>query len=118
MRLRPLTGLAAALMAACALTACSGGGGGSSSTPTQSPPSIAEADAARFLTQSTMGVTSSDITTVQSQGYAQWISQQEGTNAATSAKSFMASRLSTLQAANPKATVGPPRSANTSTLRR
>jgi uncharacterized protein (DUF1800 family) len=38
--------------------------------------SVSDADAPRFLTQATFGVTTTDIATLQSQGYAAWIANQ------------------------------------------
>ena len=88
------------------LTGCGGGGGGSGSSGSPaSPPSapITDADAARFLTQSTMGVTDADITSVESLGYKAWIQQQVGLSASGSAQSFQATAKSALLAATPTA---------------
>jgi uncharacterized protein (DUF1800 family) len=98
-------GLASALLLM--LSACGGGGGGgSSSSPVVVPPaSISVSDAARFITQATYGVTDADISAVQGAGYSAWIDQQIGYSQ-QSAQSYVETRLTQLQAANPKATLG------------
>ena len=66
------------------LAACGGGGGGSaSSTPPSSttPPPvvttpITDAQASRFLAQASMGATRTEMSKVQSLGYAGWINAQ------------------------------------------
>ncbi|MDR3418530.1 MAG: DUF1800 domain-containing protein [Nevskia sp.] len=69
--------LAAALLT---LTACSGGGGGgSSSGPTQ--PAVSQADATRFLEQSSFGPTPAAVTQVQQMGFAAYLAQQFATPA-------------------------------------
>jgi uncharacterized protein (DUF1800 family) len=64
--------LCAALLAAC------GGGGGSSAPPTSSPPpaSVSQADATRFLEQSSFGATADEISAVQSQGFKAYLNAQ------------------------------------------
>lgn len=72
--------MAAASLAALALSAC--GGGGSSATPTPppsnnpppAPPTAAQA--ARFLLQAQFSASDAEIAAVQSQGYAGWLSTQ------------------------------------------
>ena len=89
-----------------ALTGCGGGGGGSGSSGSPaSPPSapITDAEAARFLTQATLGVTDADITSVESLGYKAWIQQQVGLSASGSAQSFQATAKAALLAGNPTA---------------
>jgi uncharacterized protein (DUF1800 family) len=94
----PATVLALLLLASCS----GGGGGGSSSAP--APVVISKSDAARLLTQATYGVTDADVSSVISMGYGPWIDNQE-TLPQASAQSYMASRLTQLQAANSKATL-------------
>jgi uncharacterized protein (DUF1800 family) len=95
------------LLAVCCLTlaACGGGGGGGGGVSSSSTPAatISDADAARFLTQATMGVTDADISSVQSLGYKGWIQQQLGLNASGSAQSFQSSAKAALLASNPAA---------------
>ena len=87
---------------AIALSACGGGsgggGGGGTSTPTQSPPTTTPSgaparpaadarpttvDAARFLTQATFGIRSTDeIETLRTDGYERWLWTQFNTPAA------------------------------------
>ncbi|SFF60928.1 Uncharacterized conserved protein, DUF1800 family [Duganella sp. CF458] len=72
--------LPVALAAATLLTACGGGGseGGSDSGST-SPSvveSIANAQAARFLAQASMGATHEQMTRVQTVGYSKWLDEQ------------------------------------------
>jgi len=62
---------AAVAVAAAAAVAVSGGKLGAGLTGT-----VSSADAARFLTQCTFGVTDTDIAAVQAQGFAGWIDQQ------------------------------------------
>ena len=64
---------AAIAVAATAVVASKGGFG-----PSSAAGEISGADAARFLTQCTFGVTQADITSVQNLGYDAWISQQMG----------------------------------------
>ncbi len=69
---------ALALWAALALAACGGGGGGDAPPP---EPPVAErpatrAEAARFLSQASMGPTEAEIARVQALGYAGWIDAQ------------------------------------------
>ncbi|MBO9669108.1 MAG: DUF1800 domain-containing protein [Sphingobium sp.] len=84
---------AAASVSLLALSACGtdgiGGGavtigGGSTGTPTPTPSSISQAQASRFLSQATMGPTSSSISAVQQSGYDAWISDQMVTPRTTS----------------------------------
>lgn len=99
-------GLAAAATVGCLLLAGCGGGGGGGSSGTATPPStvpISDADAARFLTQASMGVTDADISSVESQGYKGWIQNQMGLSATGTAQSFQASAKAALLAASPTA---------------
>ncbi len=74
----------AALLAALAVTACGGGAGGNQPVPaSQIPPPapaneppVTRAQAARFLTQASMGPTEAEITRVVDLGYAGWIDAQ------------------------------------------
>lgn len=72
-----------ALSSTLALAACGGDSGSSGSTsstptpsPTPTPSSISSVQASRFLTQATFGATRADIASVQSLGYAGWITDQ------------------------------------------
>jgi len=102
-------GLALAL--AMALTGCSGGGSGggagsSAASSVTTPAPIAATDAARFLTQATFGPTDSDVSAVQAQGYASWISTQTAMAPSTPTHlSFVNTRLTALKAANPNASL-------------
>ncbi|OYU71145.1 MAG: hypothetical protein CFE28_14775 [Alphaproteobacteria bacterium PA2] len=85
-----------------------GGGGGGGTTPT--PPSSivpTDAQAERFLTQATFGVTDADISNVQGQGYAGWLTSQMALAPSASHQTFVETRLTQLQASNPAATLTP-----------
>ena len=101
-RLR-LLGVSAA--ACLVLTGCGGGGGGGGGSTSSPAPTVAitETDAARFLTQATMGATDADITSVQSLGFKGWIQQQIGLAPSGSAQSFQAAAKASLLASNPTA---------------
>jgi len=77
------SGLLSALLATLlALSACGGGGGGSGSSA--SPSQVvtkpkSEAEAARFLVQSTFGPTPADVNSVMNQGFEPWIDAQLNT---------------------------------------
>ncbi len=71
------------------LAACGGGGGGGASTDSSSAPRqsmtlsagmlpTSDADAFRFLTQTTFGPTADDVTRVKAIGYDNWIDEQFG----------------------------------------
>lgn len=80
LQLMPVT-LGAAALAAC------GGGGGSGETPPPAPPPPAPPtaeQAARFLTQASMGPTREQIARVQSLGYRGWLEEQFALPRATS----------------------------------
>ncbi|HAT32234.1 MAG TPA: DUF1800 domain-containing protein [Janthinobacterium sp.] len=68
--------------AALLLSACGGGGGTAAQTDGQSQPTapvdtpIADADAARFLAQASMGASRAQMAVLQTQGYAGWIDAQ------------------------------------------
>jgi len=62
------------------MAACGGGGGGGSpavaTSPTANSAPVTVADAGRFLTQATLGYNRSDLTTLQSTTYSDWIDVQ------------------------------------------
>lgn len=76
--------LTATLAAATLLTACGGGGGASngsdggttSAVPPTAVESIANAQAARFLAQASMGATREQMARVQAVGYSKWLDEQ------------------------------------------
>jgi len=76
--------LPATLAAATLLTACGGGGGAgngsdggtTSAVPPTAVESIANAQAARFLAQASMGATREQMTRVQAVGYSKWLDEQ------------------------------------------
>lgn len=81
--------LAAALSGGAGLSAC-GGGGGSAQAPVAamsrlaaSSAAISDASAARFLLQAGLGISRSQITQVQSLGFAGWLAAQFATPAST-----------------------------------
>ncbi len=77
-----LAKLPATLAAATLLTACGGGGdsanggGTTSAAPPTAVESIAGAQAARFLSQASMGATHEQMTRVQALGYSKWLDEQ------------------------------------------
>jgi uncharacterized protein (DUF1800 family) len=78
-QLVPAGSAGAAAVSAAALLAACGGGGSSESTPPPPPPPPAAptaAEASRFLGQAGLGATDSEITRVQSLGYAGWLADQ------------------------------------------
>lgn len=97
------------------LAACGGGGsdgssggglfGGSSSSSSAAPVAPTQAEAARFLTQSTFGATDTDISAVTASGYSAWIDAQEAMAPSESHLTYMDGRLPALQAVSPTATV-------------
>lgn len=76
--------LTATLAAATLLTACGGGGGAgngsdggtTSAVPPTAVESIANAQAARFLAQASMGATREQMARVQAVGYSKWLDEQ------------------------------------------
>lgn len=102
-------GWTAAILLSASVAACGGGGGGGDAggggapTPPTSAP-ITDAEAAKFLTQSTFGPTEADITNVKNQGYAAWLTSQFAASS-PSHLSYLDSRLIQLQASNPSATL-------------
>src|SRR5262249_16713931 len=89
-----------------ALSGCSGGGSSSSSSPPPPPPPLVSAnDAARFLTQATLGPTDSSISAVMTNGYPAWIASPQATQAAASQRSYIDLRTAQILAADPKAQV-------------
>lgn len=92
------------------LTAGCGGGGGGGGGTTPTPPSSivpTDAQAERFLTQATFGVTDAEISNVQGQGYAGWLTSQMALAPSASHQTFVETRLTQLQASNPAATLTP-----------
>jgi len=75
--------------------------------PRQRPSSIVptDAQAERFLTQATFGVTDADIANVQGQGYAGWLTSQMALAPSASHQTFVETRLTQLLASNPAATL-------------
>jgi uncharacterized protein (DUF1800 family) len=71
--------------------------------PQTATPAMSTAQAARFLTQATFGVTDADIQNLQTLGYAGWIRQQLTLPAAISALAFMQSEQAKMIAFDPKA---------------
>ncbi len=78
---------ATVLALSCCLAACGGGSGGSASTDSSSAPRqsmtlsagmlpTSDADAFRFLTQTTFGPTAGDVARVKAIGYDNWIDEQ------------------------------------------
>ena len=88
---------AVALALAASLAACGGGGGdappsggsGSGGSGSGSGASIADAEAARFLAQSSMGASRAQISRVQALGYAGWIDEQLALPASPTRWSFL-----------------------------
>jgi uncharacterized protein (DUF1800 family) len=69
----------AALGVSLTLAACGGGGSGGGTSAAPTPPAIVlptRAQAARFLSQATMGPSKSDIDAVAAQGFAAWLDAQ------------------------------------------
>ncbi len=103
-----------ASLAACALlAACGGGGGGSSggATPAPTPPPasapVTAPEAARFLTQATFGATEATIASLQTTGYANWLTQQMALAPTGSHQTHVETRLAQLRAINPNAQLSP-----------
>jgi uncharacterized protein (DUF1800 family) len=103
-----------AALAALTLAACGGGGGDGgtppSAPPPPPPPPVVElpptrADAARFLSQASMGPTESDIDRVVSLGYRGWVDEQLA-RPATSHRSFWETRDAAIRTATPGSTAG------------
>jgi uncharacterized protein (DUF1800 family) len=78
----------AALGVSLTLAACGGGGGGGATGPAPPPPPAivlpTRAQAARFLSQATMGPSRADIDAVAAQGFAAWLDAQFAMPRATS----------------------------------
>ena len=99
-----------AALATLALAACGGGGGDGGTPPPAPPPPVVElppsrADAARFLSQASMGPTEADIGRVVSLGYAGWIDAQLALPA-TSHRAYWEVRDAAIRAATPGSTAG------------
>lgn len=83
---------------AVAVAACGGGGSGTS-TGGGSPPPVAnvrkpqsDAEAARFLLQASLSVSTGAITDLRSEGYEPWLDRQMRTNNEQSGREFLAAR--------------------------
>ncbi|ALL12864.1 DUF1800 domain-containing protein [Caulobacter henricii] len=107
---RGLLAFAAALTLG--LAACGGGGGGGGSSggggTTPTPPArivISDAEAARFLTQATFGVTDADITALKASSYSDWLTQQMALAPSASHQTHAETRLAQLKTTNPTATL-------------
>lgn len=106
----PRATLAGALFVV-ALASCNSGGmsSGTSSPPPPPPPppppTVSANEAARFLTQATLGPTDASIAAVMASGYAGWIAAQLNTQPAASHRSYIDLRTQQILAADPKASV-------------
>ncbi len=92
------------------LTAGCGGGGSGGGGVTPAPPPLSaptDAQAERFLTQATFGVTDGEIANVEAQGFSGWLTSQMALAPSASHQTFVETRLSQLQAAIPTATLTP-----------
>lgn len=99
--------LLSAVLTALALAACGGGGGGAAppEPPVVERPAT-RAEAARFLTQASMGPTEADIDRVMALGYAGWIDAQLALPP-VSHRAHWESRDATIRAATPDGGAGP-----------
>lgn len=96
----PLSAIVAKAMPAVALAACGGGGDDAAAPPPSAvappppppPPPVTSQQAARFLSQSTMGATKADIDRVRSLGYAAWLDDQFARPRATSHWDWLTAR--------------------------
>ena len=103
---RKLRAVIAPAVLAVALTSC-GGGGGEAPGTTSPPPtaiSISDAEAGRFLTQTTFGATDADIATLKLLGYRAWLDQQMAT-VSPSHLNYLDNRLAQLRLTTPTATL-------------
>jgi uncharacterized protein (DUF1800 family) len=92
-----------AALATLTLAACGGGGGDGGTPPSAPPPPVVDlppsrADAARFLSQATMGPTEADIGRVVSLGYRGWVDEQLA-RPATSHRTYWEARDAAIRAA-------------------
>jgi uncharacterized protein (DUF1800 family) len=101
-----------AALAALTLAACGGGGGGGEggAPPPAPPPPVVElpptrADAARFLSQASMGPTDTEIDRVVSLGYRAWVDEQLA-RPATSHRSHWETRDAAIRAVTPSSGAG------------
>jgi uncharacterized protein (DUF1800 family) len=102
-----------ALLAALTVSACGSGGVANQTDPgspppakpLQPPPVVTRAQAARFLTQASMGPTEAEITRVVNLGYAGWIDAQLALPA-TSHRAHWDARDAAIRAATPGSTAG------------
>jgi uncharacterized protein (DUF1800 family) len=94
------------------LASCGGGGGGGSSggggdgPPPTPAPVISDAEAAKFLTQSTFGPTDAEIDAVKTQGYTAWINAQIALPS-SSHQTYLDNRLAQIRLTNPTAQLSP-----------
>jgi len=103
--LRRARAFIAPVFLAVALASC--GGSGDSAAPTPPPPtvvSLSDAEAVRFLTQTSFGATDADIATVKLIGYRAWLDQQMAT-ASPSHLNYLDNRLVQLRLTQPTATL-------------
>lgn len=92
---------------AVALVSCGGSGQSGGQAPPPPPPAAAipsDAEAVRFLTQTTFGATDADITTVKGLGYRAWLDQQMAVSS-PSHLSYLDNRLAQLRLTQPTATL-------------
>ncbi len=94
-----LSNIVVATAPAALLAACGGSGGGTPPTagppPPPPPPAVVlptDAQASRFLSQSSMGATKADISAIKASGYDAWLSTQFATARATSHWDWMVSQ--------------------------
>ena len=102
---RKVCAVFAPVLLAVTLTSCGGGGDSAGTTPP--PPtvvSLSDAEAVRFLTQTTFGATDADIATVKLIGYRAWLDQQMATTS-PSHLNYLDNRLAQLRLTTPTATL-------------
>lgn len=94
-----LSNIVVATVPASLLAACGDGGGGSPPTagppPPPPPPAVVlptDAQASRFMSQSSMGATKADISAIKANGYDAWLTTQFATARATSHWDWMVSQ--------------------------
>jgi uncharacterized protein (DUF1800 family) len=95
------------------LASCGGGGGGGGGgnsggggPPPNPAPVITDADAAKFLTQSTFGPTDAEIDAVKAQGYAAYINAQMGLQS-SSHQTYVENRFAQIRLTNATAQLSP-----------
>ena len=100
---------AIAVTSALLLASCGGGGGGGGGGTTVTPPvpvavvPPTTGEAARFLTQATFGPTDASIASVRSGTYDSWLAAQVALAPSSSHLTYVETRLTALQVANPAA---------------